>query len=461
MQTAINKHKIGSWLNEGLPIAPLVVFRVLFGLLLFVSILRFWANGWIETLYLEPSFHFSFYAFSWVKPFGDATYILFVVCALSALAVMLGWFYRISATLLFLSFTYIELMDKTTYLNHYYFVSLVAFLLIFLPANRAFSLDLWQQRVSSVKTISRSYFMVLWALLSLVYWSAGLAKLNSDWLIHAQPLKIWLPGRFDIPLLGPFLETTFAAYAFSWAGALYDLLIPFLLWYPKSRKWALIMVVAFHALTRLLFPIGMFPYIMMVASLLFVNGDDQQKVLEVFRRLLKRFLPLNGTSLFPAKAFLKMPRTLNLVFGFFLVWQLLWPWRHLAYPGELFWHEQGFRFSWRVMLMEKAGNAQFTVHNLDTQEKFKVQNSNFLSPFQEKQLGFQPDFILEYAHFLGDHYQDQLKATNLAIYTEAYVALNGRPSALFVDPKINLLQFKRGFNAKPWILPLNDTIYGL
>jgi len=43
----------------------------------------------------------------------------------------------------------------------------------------------------------------------------------------------------------------------------------------------------------------------------------------------------------------------------FFVIQIFFPWRYLLYPGELFWTEQGYRFSWRVMLMEKAGNSNF------------------------------------------------------------------------------------------------------
>ena len=95
------------------------------------SIIRIFFKGWIETLYIEPSFHFSYYGFEWIKPIGDYTYIIFLVCAVSSFLVAIGYKYRLSIILLFLSFTYIELMDKTTYLNHYYLVSLICFLMIF------------------------------------------------------------------------------------------------------------------------------------------------------------------------------------------------------------------------------------------------------------------------------------------------------------------------------------------
>ena len=66
---------------------PLSVFRIFFGLMMFISIIRFWSKGWIKTLYLEPKFHFSYYGFDWVKPLGEFTYILFIICGLSALFV--------------------------------------------------------------------------------------------------------------------------------------------------------------------------------------------------------------------------------------------------------------------------------------------------------------------------------------------------------------------------------------
>ena len=91
------------------------------------SIIRFWLKGWIETIYIEPSFHFSYYFFEWIKPIGSYTYLLFFICGISAFMVALGYRYKLSIIVFFLSFTYIELMDKTTYLNHYYFISILSF----------------------------------------------------------------------------------------------------------------------------------------------------------------------------------------------------------------------------------------------------------------------------------------------------------------------------------------------
>ena len=129
-------------LASPIPIAPLVVFRVLFGFIMAVSVLRFALKGWIDALYVRPTYHFTFYGFDWVAPLGEGgMYALYGVMGLAALGIMLGWRYRIAVAVFFLAFTYVELIDKANYLNHYYFVSVVSFLLFWAPAHRAFSLD--------------------------------------------------------------------------------------------------------------------------------------------------------------------------------------------------------------------------------------------------------------------------------------------------------------------------------
>lgn len=448
------------YLDRTTEAAPLAVFRIFFGLMMLASIIRFWAYGWIEKLYLEPAFHFTFYGFEWVRPLGPWTYLLFLVCALSALMVALGYRYRLGIILFFLSFTYIELMDKTTYLNHYYFISILSFLMIFLPAGAYYSVDAWKDPDRRFQFVPRWSIDAIKLLLGLVYFYAGLAKLNSDWLLHAMPLKIWLPSKFDIPLIGSLMGYQWVHYAFSWAGALYDLGIPFLLLYKPTRWFAFSLVVVFHALTRILFPIGMFPYIMIVGTLIFFDAGVHRSILGFFSRLLR----LDGTVFDNGAVFrlrtIFARRIQVAVLAVFFGFQLLFPWRYLMYPGELFWTEEGYRFSWRVMLMEKAGYAQFKVVDGQSGRWFYVDNTDFLTPFQEKQMSFQPDFILEYAHFLKRHFEAQ-GHREVSVYVESYVALNGRPSRPYIDPGVDLAAERESLRHKTWILPFDDEIKGI
>ncbi|HEU0137697.1 MAG TPA: HTTM domain-containing protein, partial [Flavobacterium sp.] len=89
-----------------------------------------------------------------------------------------------------------------------------------------------------------------------------------------------------------------------------------------------------------------------------------------------------------------------------------------------------------------------------------IKNSDFLTAFQEKQMSFQPDFILQFAHHLRDHYQKS-GISKPEVRVRSYVALNGRLSRLFIDPDIDLSKQHDDFKHKTWILPFNDEISGL
>ena len=448
------------YIQKNTEAAPLAVFRILFGILMLLSIIRFWSYGWIDKLYVQPKFFFSYYGFEWVKPLGNFTYIIFVICGFSAFLVALGYKYRIAIITFFLSFTYIELMDKTTYLNHYYFISILSFLMIFLPANAYYSIDALKQKNKAFQFIPKWTIDSVKLLLGIVYFYAGLAKLNSDWLFKAMPLKIWLPSKFDVPVLGNYFHLEWTHYAFSWGGAIYDLIIPFLLLYRPTRWFAFSLVVIFHIITRVLFPIGMFPYIMIFSALIFFDAKLHKKILTFFSRLTKvKVSHFDNGNYLTVK-----PQIWNdIKYGFLIIFfsiQLLFPFRYLLYPGELFWTEEGYRFSWRVMLIEKAGYAQFKIVDGKTKKWFYVDNTDFLTPFQEKQMATQSDFILQYAKFLEEHFFNQ-GHRNIEIYVESYVTLNGRLSTPYIDSKTDLTKQKESFKHKNWIIPFKDEIKGI
>lgn len=448
-----------TYLSKNYSASPLIIFRIGFGFMMLYSIIRFWSKDWINTLYLQPKFHFTYYGFEWVKPLGNLTYLLFFICGLSALFVALGFKYRVAIITFFLSFTYIELMDKTTYLNHYYFISILSFLLIFLPANSSFSIDSYLKK-KSYRLVPKWSIDAIKLLVSIVYVYAGLTKINSDWLFKAMPLKIWLPSKYDLPFIGETLmQQNWFHYAMSWSGMIYDLTIPFLLLYKKTRWFAFGLVVFFHVFTGILFPIGMFPYVMIVSSLIFFEAGFHHKIILFLKRILNYFFKLKQKIVVKEIYNFKHQKITIIVLSLFFIVQLILPFRYALYPNELFWTEEGYRFSWRVMLMEKMGYANFKITNSKTGNFFYVDNQDFLTPLQEKQMSFQPDFILEYAHFLGDHFKSK-GHKNIQVFVESYVALNGRLSQPFINKNIDLYQQKETFNPKEWILPFNDEIKG-
>lgn len=443
--------EIKNRLNRQVPITPLITFRITFGAIMLFSIIRFWINGWIKTQYIDPRFYFTYMGFDWVKPLGGTgTYILFLVMGISAFLVMIGLWYRIAIIFFFVSFSYTELIDVTNYLNHYYFISIVSFLLIFVPANRSFALDVYFKPEKKCTSVPFWMIGIIRLQMGMVYFFAGLAKLNADWMLEALPMKIWLPAKSHLPVIGALMYKGWIAYFFSWFGAAYDLFIVFFLINKLTRPYAYIAVIGFHLFTALFFPaIGMFPYVMILCSLIFMDGGFHQ-------RLLSRFA---GRSYFLGTSRKFQYTTLNnngllwLMAIYFLI-QALVPFRFLCYPGSLFWYEEGYRFSWRVMLMEKSGNTFFYVKEPATGRVFEVNNLDFLTAQQEKMMSTQPDMIVRYAHYLKKVYQEKYRIHNPVVCAEGFVALNGERSRPFINPQIDLSAQELSWGHVKYILPL-------
>lgn len=438
-------------ITKEVDIAPLVIFRLIFSLLMLSSLVRFWAKGWIYDLYILPTFHFKYFGFEWIEAPGDlGIYVLFSLVMLSTVFMFFGFFYRIAAAVFFLGFTYIELIDKTTYLNHYYFVSLIAFLMVFLPANQYFSIDCKLNPKLQSRTIQAWSINLLKLQLGIVYFFAGIAKLNYEWLVNAMPLKMWLPAHASKPVIGFLFKYTGVSYLFSWFGALYDLAIPFLLLSKKFRTMAYLLVIIFHVLTYWLFPIGMFPFIMISCTLIFFSEEFHKNLL---RRLEVMVQWRNKDSSAFSTSRIGSFGILSIVL--LVCFQVVFPFRHLVYEGPLFWHEQGYRFGWRVMLMEKAGTAFFYASEPKTNKHFEIRNSDYLTANQEKVMATQPDMILEFAH----HIADDLKTKgwkNPEIRSDVYVTLNGSGTRPFIDSKTNLVSIQDSWKEKQWILPFEN-----
>jgi hypothetical protein len=457
------------YITQKISIAPLAVFRALFGFIMLVSTIRFAAMGWISELYIKPDFFFTYYGFDWIAPLGGTgMYLVFAVMGLAALLMMLGWHYRVASVLFFLTFSYVELLDKTNYLNHYYFVSIISFLLMLVPAHRSFSLDVIRKPELKVDRVPAWMVNIFKLQLGIVYFYAGAAKLNPDWLFNAMPMKIWLPAKTHLPLIGWLFEYEITAYIFSWAGAVYDLTIAFFLLYRPTRIFAYLSVIAFHLMTYFLFQIGMFPFIMILSTLIFFSADFHEALIRKAKttwRFLTGYVSANdepssvsnnehGTNALQLST--KASGIFGAILGIHFLLQLLLPLRFALYPGNVFWTEEGYRFSWRVMLMEKAGYAVFNVYNPETERSWEVPNWKHLTENQEKMMSTQPDMILQYAHYLEDHYQKQ-GISDVQITVQSQVTLNGRRSRPMIDPEVDLTKIDRGFAHKNWILPYPET----
>ena len=436
--------RIEQVLLRPIDVAWLAMFRILFGLALAISMERFIAYGWIESLLLAPRFRFHYWGFGFVEPLGaSAMHVLFWVLVGLALAMAAGFAFRITAPLFALGLTYIQLIDVSTYLNHYYLAGLLAWLLAFSPANRAWSIDAWLRRRSSSASVPYAWLVVFRVQIACVYVFAALAKAQPDWLLHGQPLGIWLGAATHLPIIGKLVTIPGAPLAMSWMGFLFDLTIVFWLSWKRTRPWAYAVALVFHALTRVLFDIGMFPIIMSLSALVFFSPSWP-------RKLLRRPLPKTSEIEKPLRA--SVLHRVALGFGFvYCALQILVPLRTHLVGGNVLWHEQGMRFSWRVMVRAKGGAFTFVV----TEPSGRVTHvtpQQYLTAFQENEMASQPDLVLQLAKKIRTDFEDRGSGP-VVVRVDSRVSLNGRPAVPLVDPEIDLGREEDGLGRATWILP--------
>lgn len=426
----------------------LATLRIVFGCVLGASMLRFIAYGWIDRFFVSPHFHFKYWGFEWIEPPpGPHMNVLFWVLAGLAFAIAIGCCFRVCALLFALGLSYVQLIDVTTYLNHYYLAALFAWLLSVSPAHRMWSVDAWWRGRRS-ESVPAWILYVARFQVAVVYTFAGLAKLQSDWLLHAQPLRIWLGANTDLPWIGPMFTWPWIPLAMSWAGFLFDTTIVWWLAWSRTRAWAYAVVIGFHVLTRLLFPIGMFPLIMVAAALVFFPADWPRRLLARFRLRLERSAEDEPT----APRVRARDRLSVALAGAYCLVQLALPLRHLPYGGNVMWHEQGMRFSWRVMLRAKGGSTTFIVRDRASGRTFHVSPRQYLSDMQESEMSSQPDLILQLAHHIRADYE-QRGFGPLEVHVDARASLNGRRSAPLIDPAIDLTTIRDGLARATWVLP--------
>jgi vitamin K-dependent gamma-carboxylase len=285
-------------LLEPVDISFLVFFRVVFGGIMLWEVYRYFTHGWISRYYIEPTVYFTYYGFSWIKPWpGEGMYIHFFVLGVLAACILTGFLYRIAATLFFLGFSYVFLLDQTRYLNHFYLVSLISFLLIFLPAHRALSIDALLRPKLRSKTTPAWTLWLLRTQVGIAYFFGGVAKLNSDWF-HGEPMRTWLFPLTKLPLFGPLFQKEWVVYNFVFGGLLLDLfVVPLLLW-RRTRPYAFLAAVLFNLLNAIIFQIGIFPWFMLGATLIFFPPDLMRRIL---RGIVRAFASADAAADSPSK----------------------------------------------------------------------------------------------------------------------------------------------------------------
>ncbi|HET7847009.1 MAG TPA: HTTM domain-containing protein [Acidimicrobiia bacterium] len=411
------------------------IFRIGFGLGGLLLVWRFFARGWVGTLFVEPAYHFTYPGFEWVRAWpGWGMHAHFALLALAAVGILIGYRTRFCAAAFAVLLAYVELIDRSLYLNHYYWMVLTALVLALLPVDRAYSVA--SRRIDPARRwIPVGVVWLLRFQVGMVYFFAGLAKINSDWLVHGEPLATWLPARADLPMIGPLLAYPVSALVASWLSAIFDLTIVWWLSHRRTRLVAFVVAATFHLFTWILFPsIGLFPLLMTLSALVFFEPDWPTRLIPVPASPGS----FSGHRVRPGWA------ALTLVY---VAVMLVVPLRHYFIPGDVKWTGEGYLGSWQVMLSEKSGSASFLVTDPAGVATWRVPPPGYLTPRQQVVMATDPIMIKQVADLISE----DLGGAQVA--ADVVLSFNGRISIQYTDPTVDLSAVSIGDQSRDWLEP--------
>ncbi|MCH8566894.1 MAG: HTTM domain-containing protein [Balneolales bacterium] len=473
--------------NKQVSASSLGLFRILFGAVLAWKSVTYLTSGLIPWLWVYPDFNFYYGFFSWVKAFPEPVlYGLFVILLGCAFCIITGFLFRMATTAAFIIQLYFFLLEQAHYLNHEYLVLIINLLLIFIPADRCYSI----KNRSAKNTIAFGYVLLLQLQIGLVYFFGGIAKINTDWL-NGAPMNIWLPEVTDFPVLGPFFAEQSIALIFSYSGLIIDLVALPLLLLPKTRSWMAIILLGFHLMNDRLFQIGIFPWFMIASLVLYFRAGWPEAVRKKFMASTTAvkgiytifFLAGGFSSLFfhegiSAVPFLVTGLVFVMLFSafdetvpqeselitkssapadyikpglmvFFSIWlffQIVVPLRHFTIPGNPSWTEEGHRFSWQMKLRTKSCTDQFYTWDFEKEELKAIPRGYKLWEWQHDVMVSRPHMILQYANVLSKAYD------NGPIFADISCSLNGNPPRRLLDRTTDLTRVRfTDYRQNSWI----------
>ncbi|TGK54170.1 vitamin K-dependent gamma-carboxylase [Leptospira kanakyensis] len=430
-------------IHNAVPSYSLHFFRIAYGFATSLLIFRYFYYGWIHSYFIKPTFFFKHFGFEWIHPLPPTfTYLLFGILLITALGIFLGYFLRFNLFVFTIGFTWFHFSDATIYLNHYYLISLLGFLLWLSPVSKR-NLPLWKWKdwIQTLEPISKLWLYSFRLQMGLIYFFGGVAKLQPDWLLEALPLKLWLyQSEGKLPFLDPILGLPLTAYVFSWIGVVFDLSIPFLLCTKRFRFPAWFVVLFFHTFTSFLFPIGVFPIVMSLSSLIFF---DPQWPIVLINKVFKKQSYTFKENEFPEES-KQLTKANHFAFKeylllTYLILQITIPFRHIFYPGQVIWTEDAIKFSWQVMVADKVGSAIFWINNQP------IDPRDTLTDYQYRMMTIQPEHILQFAKYLQKKEYERSGKQDLPVYVQSHVSINGKPAKPLFSPNEDLTKIKITF----------------
>ena len=137
-----------------------------------------------------------------------------------------------------------------------------------------------------------------------------------------------------------------------------------------------------------------------------------------------------------------------------VAFQMLMPFRHLLYPGDVAWTEEGHRFAWRMKLRDKAHTDTYIAFIPSTKAMWTLEPRDYIAKWQLDEMDGRPDMILQLAKLMATRLREQ-GYQDAEVYVRSLTALNGRPRRDLIDTTVNLASKERSIWPADWLLPLD------
>lgn len=458
--------KLYTWLQKPVAHTPILVFRIVFSLCLLIQTYYFLSEGFINENIIKPFTLFPF--FESIQPIENITVfnilinpmmILAYIMLLSNIGMLFNKVSRMSTFIFFICFTYFWLLDKGYFNNHYYFISIICFLIALINPKSSFKQNIYVPRIS---------LFCLQAMVFIIYFLAGVNKLNPYWLIDMQPMSHILETQSNATG-NTFFINPIVLSIMNYGGVFYDLSIGFLLFCKPTRLLGFILVFVFNIINYFLFKeigeIGVFPLIMISTLILFINPQSLNDLFKLNKK---------------PKIEIRQNKWVNIVIICFLLIQIILPFRHLLIKGHVDYNTMGQRFSWRMKTMYKKpytdGHIQFDVflqpNNLNLQpltsfslyqiEKFSQDNKlpkMYLTEKQKTALFYYPDMLPVFAKKTKElilQHNKMPDAFDIVIKAKCEMGFMGRAPQSVINSSVDLTRVS-STNTNNWLHKLQQS----
>ncbi|XP_064897200.1 vitamin K-dependent gamma-carboxylase isoform X1 [Columba livia] len=443
--------------------AGLGAFRAAFGLLMALDVPQERGLAQLDRRFLDGLEVCRFPLLPFLQPLPlDWMYLLYAVMFLGALGIMAGCWYRLSCVAFLGPYWYVLLLDKSSWNNHSYLYGLLGTQLALLGADRYGSVDgLFRPQKRNAHVPLWNYAL-LRAQIFIVYFIAGLKKLDADWVGGYSMNSLarhWLFAPFRL-VLSEALTSRLVVHG---GGLALDLSAGFLLFFDASRPLGLLLTTYFHTMNSQLFSIGMFPYTMLLSSSLFCRPCWPRRLLQRCPPCLRGGLPSSrppqrspdccysprggpGGALRPRQ---------HLAAAFTVLYvleQLFLPYSHFVTPGYNNWTNGLYGYSWDMMVHSRSHqHVKITYRDGVTGERGYLKPGVFT---QTRRWKDHADMLKQYATCLS-HLLPRYNVSQPRIYFDIWVSINERFQQRLVDPRVDVVRAPWSpWVPTPWVLPL-------